>query len=433
MNTLKLPKSSNYLLCLLATALLLAMTPVVAMATGAGVDVDELAFIPSDVTVNVGDSVVWTHTDRTQAVHTIQSGDYQGRTCQEVLNAYLPTHEDQYYHTFTVAGDCYYRCTLHPPNPAIGYPGMQGVIHVIGGGTTTSTTTTTTTTTMPNQPPSANSLTPVNISTEPGVAQSFTAGYSDSDGWQNISDAGLSLSGATHNESVHYDPTTNKFTLVGASGDCSPGNGATLTNGFLTLNCGTSNASGLGNTLTVTYNLTPQPPLSGAPYQLIIGVVDQGGANNSKTAGYWIVNRRPSADSVSPMNSMTEPMMSQMFTAVYSDPDGWQNIAAANLYFSGNGGMHNEWLHYLAAPNLFTMMGTNDTCSPGQAKMLTNGYLTLDCSSSSISGSGTMLTVVFQVTPEMPSSGIMYNMFSAASDQAGAAYAIFAGTWQIQY
>jgi hypothetical protein len=167
-------------------------------------------------------------------------------------------------------------------------------------------------------------------------------------------------------------------------------------------------------------------------YQIEISVQDQAGASNSKMAGYWIVNRPPSADSVSPMNSMTDPGISQMFTAVYSDPDGWQNIAAANLYFSGNGGIHNEWLHYLEAPNLFTMMGSNDSCNPGQAKTLTSGYLTLDCSMSSISGSGTMLKVVFQVTPEAPSSGIMYNMFSAASDQAGAANAIFAGTWQIQ-
>jgi hypothetical protein len=143
-------------------------------------------------------------------------------------------------------------------------------------------------------------------------------------------------------------------------------------------------------------------------------------------------NQPPNADGVTPSNSMTEAGMSQMFTAAYSDPDGWQNIAAANLYFSGNGGMHNEWLHYLIAPNLFTMMGSNDSCSPGQMKMLTNGYLTLDCSFSSVSGSGNTLTVVFQATPEMPSSGIHYNIFSAASDQYGAAHAIFAGTWDIE-
>ena len=160
--------------------------------------------------------------------------------------------------------------------------------------------------------------------------------------------------------------------------------------------------------------------------------MEMGGATGAKSPGTWVVNRPPSAGSLMPMDNMGGAGMGQMFTAVYSDPDGYQNIAAANFYLSGNGGMHNEWLHYLAAPNLFTMMGTNDFCTPGQMKMLTNGYLTLDCSSSSISGSGNVLTVIFQVTPQMSSSGIMYNIFTAASDQAGAANAIFAGTWMIQ-
>jgi hypothetical protein len=35
------------------------------------------------------------------------------------------------------------------------------------------------------------------------------------------------------------------------------------------------------------------------------------------------------ADSVSPMNSTTAVGTVQIFTAVYSDFDGWQNIAAA--------------------------------------------------------------------------------------------------------
>ena len=184
--------------------------------------------------------------------------------------------------------------------------------------------------------------------------------------------------------------------------------------------------------LTVNFKVTPQPPSSGAPYQATISVMDQMGASNSKTLGYWIVNRPPSAVSVTPMNSTTSAGTQQTFITVYSDPDGYQNIAAANFYLSGNGGAHNEWLHYLAAPNLFTMMGTNAVCSPGQATTLSNGFLTLNCATSTVSGSGAVLTVTFRVTPQAPSSGIMYNIFAAASDQAGAANAIFAGTWQIQ-
>src|SRR5262245_11189080 len=165
---------------------------------------------------------------------------------------------------------------------------------------------------------------------------------------------------------------------------------------------------------------------------MTIAATEMAGATGSKIPGTWTVNRPPSADSLMPMDNMGETGMGQMFTAVYSDPDGWQNIAAANFYLSGNGGMHNEWLHYLAAPNLFTMMGTNEVCNPGQMKMLSNGYLTLDCGASSISGSGDTLTVIFQVTPQMPSSSIMYDIFTAASDHAAAANATHAGTWMIE-
>src|SRR5258706_12287407 len=68
----------------------------------------------------------------------------------------------------------------------------------------------------------ANSLIPFNISTFPSVAKTFTGVYSDPNGWLNLSDVSLFLSGSTHNEWGHYNPQTNKFTLMGVSGYSSP-------------------------------------------------------------------------------------------------------------------------------------------------------------------------------------------------------------------
>jgi hypothetical protein len=271
----------------------------------------------------------------------------------------------------------------------------------------------------------------VNISSAPGSAQSFTASYSDPNGYIDISTATLTFWGPSFGLQVDYHPSSNEFTMAGAGGTCSPGQAAVLTDGYLTLNCGASTVSGSGNTLTVTFNVTPQPPSSGMPYQITISVEDHAGASNSKTPGTWIVNRPPSADSCTPMNGTTPVGTPQTFACVYSDLDGWQNIAAANFYLSGGGGTHIEWLHYLVAPNLFTMLGSPDICSPGQAKTLSSGFLTLDCSTSTVSGSGTTLTINFNMTPQAPYSGINNLIFSAASDQAAAAFAIFAGTWGI--
>jgi hypothetical protein len=217
---------------------------------------------------------------------------------------------------------------------------------------------------------------------------------------------------------------------MGASGDCSPGQAAALSNGFLILECSSSSAVGSGNTLTVAFTLIADPFLmSGFPHLMTILVVDQSNASDSKTPGVWIVNRSPSVSAASPMNSTSSVGTAQTFTILYSDPDGGSNIAAANFYMSGNGGVINQWLHYFVAPHLFTLMGTNDVCSPGQFKTLSNGSLSLDCRNSTISETETTLTIVFKVTPL--AGAINYNFFNAASDQAGAAYAVFGGSWQI--
>ena len=436
MKKLKLTGLSSYLFSFLAAALFLAMTPAISpasniFAVNAGFPPCDVGCwspdgesTPTDVTGStffVGDTIQWGHaalngTEFTVTASTTQ-GDYQGHICPEPggLNGVLVVHEDTYNRTFTLVQDCFYRDTMRPPGTSYpSYPGAQGVVHILS-------------TTGPNP----YWLMPVNISTAPSASQTFTAFYGDFGLYQNLSDTSFTLAGVSRSETLHYNPGSNMFTLQGAGGSCSPGQSATLTDGYLTLDCSTSTAVGSGTFLTVTYNVTPQPGLSGNPYQLKVGATEMGGATASKTLGTWIINRPPSAVSCAPTNSTTPVGTQQTFTCIYSDPDGYMNIAAANLYMSGNGGVHNEWLHYLPSLNLFTMMGSNDICNPGQAKTLTSGYLTLNCATTTISGSGTTLTVNFRVTPQAPSSGITYSNFSAASDQAGAANAIFAGSWQI--
>src|ERR1700681_3962320 len=131
MKTQNIPKSSYYfLLCVLAAVLLLAMTPLTAMATSAYVEVDSYpgpGFNPNDVTINVGESVHWQHVDLTGSTHWIRSSDYEGRLCYDSTfvggdtsnntngntEGLLIYHEDYYTHFFPApGGDCYYRCIL---------------------------------------------------------------------------------------------------------------------------------------------------------------------------------------------------------------------------------------------------------------------------------------------------------------------------------
>lgn len=156
--------------------------------------------------------------------------------------------------------------------------------------TTSTTTTTTTTTTIPAQLPSADALTISNITTAPGITQSFTATYSDRVGWQNLSDASFYIAGGEHDQWLRYNPMTNSFILVGANSNCTPGQATTISSSFLTLNCSSSTVSFSGTTLKVTFSLTPLSSFSGVRYQLIIFVYDYAKKSNGKVVGNWTVN-----------------------------------------------------------------------------------------------------------------------------------------------
>src|SRR5437870_3266311 len=110
--TLNLPKSSYYLLCLLAAALILAMTPLVATAMTYNVYmIAGDSFSPADITIAVGDTVIWTNQSVNNGGHTV-TGDPTGTanggvgadsTCQETLNSgFMGSVGDMYSHTFTI-------------------------------------------------------------------------------------------------------------------------------------------------------------------------------------------------------------------------------------------------------------------------------------------------------------------------------------------
>jgi subtilisin family serine protease/glucose/arabinose dehydrogenase len=280
-----------------------------------------------------------------------------------------------------------------------------------------------------NQPPGAGTLTPANVLTSPGTAQRFTATYSDPDGFQNISDATLYIVGGGHNQWAHYSPSTNSFSLTGAAGGCTPGQAATLSTSFLTLNCSGSSASGSGTALTVNFSFTPQTSFSGVQYQTVLLVFDQTGQSIGKQAGSWNVNRVPSPNTLTPSNVTTAPGTAQSFTATYSDPDGFQNLNDASLYIAGGG--NNQWAHYSPGTNSFTLTGAAGSCAPGQATTLSTLFLTLNCSGSSASGSGTALTVTFSFTPQAASSGTQYEMVPLVFDQTGQSVGKQLGSWTI--
>ncbi|HEX6203691.1 MAG TPA: plastocyanin/azurin family copper-binding protein, partial [Thermoanaerobaculia bacterium] len=105
----------------------LALAAAAALAAPAGADVfnvtvRDFVFVPADLTIEVGDAVVWTNT---QGSHNVRA-DGGGFTSGAVQSGNWT-----FQHTFSSTGDFRYFCTLH--GSAGGF-GMSGIVRVTGGG-----------------------------------------------------------------------------------------------------------------------------------------------------------------------------------------------------------------------------------------------------------------------------------------------------------
>ncbi len=83
-----------------------------------------MAFVPDDLTIEVGDTVEWVH-DSTSSFHTVTSGTGAADANAGVLFDETFNQSGQVFtHTFTAVGDQFYFCRPHEAF------GMTGVVHV---------------------------------------------------------------------------------------------------------------------------------------------------------------------------------------------------------------------------------------------------------------------------------------------------------------
>lgn len=97
----------------LVAAALLAFSTALAGAEPVTVDIARFAFMPKEITVAPGTTVVWVNHDETP--HTVAAPGHG------FVSKALDT-DDRYEHTFADEGDVPYFCTVHPF--------MTGVVHV---------------------------------------------------------------------------------------------------------------------------------------------------------------------------------------------------------------------------------------------------------------------------------------------------------------
>ena len=116
--------------------------------------------------------------------------------------------------------------------------------------------------------PTLGDITPSVVTSGENEAQSFSAVYSDENGYSNLKHVYLKVGSLVNGMVAIYYTWVNKLYLVndagtGYVGNCIPGVAGTLTNSQGTLDCGLTTVSRTGNDLTVNWNTTPKASFAG--------------------------------------------------------------------------------------------------------------------------------------------------------------------------
>jgi hypothetical protein len=249
-----------------------------------------------------------------------------------------------------------------------------------------------TATTGGNEPPSAASVTP---SSGTGSSQLFSFVYSDPNGFadlpwgQALINSSLSqVSGCV----LHYNRLTNQVSLINDTntawlGPLTLGAAAILENSQCVVSGATSSASGLGANLTVNLALSFKPAFAGAKTIYMQTQDTAGWGTGWQTRGSWTpVSGAPSVVSVTPSSGSGS---SQLFSFVYSDPNGFADLdwgqAMINATLSQNSSC---LLHYTRSTNAVWLLNDTNTAwlgpiTPGTAAILYNSQCVVSGAGSS--------------------------------------------------
>jgi len=261
--------------------------------------------------------------------------------------------------------------------------------------------------------PTLGTILPSSGTTTPDTAKTFNCQYSDTSGWAHLKEAYLliSTSSSTLTNSVYlyYDQNTNKLYLRNDAntswlGGYAPGTSNTIENSYVKVNCVSTTFSGSSSTLTVNWNITFKPAYSGKSYISYLKAVDDASVQvNWTQKGNWTVNRSPLVGTITPSSGSCIINTAKTFITTYSDQDGWQNIQY--VYFLVNtstSGSNCLYAYYNQNTNTLYLRNDANTSwlggyAPGSSNTIENSYAKLNCASTTVSGTTTVMTVNWSV------------------------------------
>ena len=234
-------------------------------------------------------------------------------------------------------------------------------------------------------------------------AQNFTAVYSDLNGVADLASVRILFNATPTGPNacyVSYFPPSNQLYLANDAntaliGPVTPGSSAQISNSQCTLSAPGSSysASGINATLTASIAFVRTPP------ENIYLLDDEKDTSNSgwiKEGTWGATLGLPAPVSVTPGSGSGR---SQIFTAVYSDPNGGYDLATLHLLFSPRVSEINGCsVFYNRAASAFYLDNDNGTelsvpVHPGSTAQVSNTQCTLSGTSSSYSVNGNDATI----------------------------------------
>jgi hypothetical protein len=276
-----------------------------------------------------------------------------------------------------------------------------------------------------------------------GFSQMFAFLYSDPNGYLDMPGAvvlinsTLSVTNACY---LSYNRNSNTISLYSDSATTwyalPVGSAATVENSQCRLVGAGSSVVGSGADLTLTLNLTFKAAFAGAK-TVYMYVSDSGGLESgTQSRGSWTVpagNQAPSAVSVTPSSGSG---LTQSFTFLYSDPNGYVDMPGAVVLINSALSVTNAcYISYNRNSNTLSLYSDSATTwswfTVGSAASIENSQCRLSGSGTSVSGSGTNLTLVLNLTFKTAFAGTK-TIYMYVSDVGGLQSGTVArGTWSI--
>ncbi|MFH1594386.1 MAG: hypothetical protein ABID09_06790, partial [Candidatus Omnitrophota bacterium] len=152
-----------------------------------------------------------------------------------------------------------------------------------------------------------------------------------------------------------------------------------------------------------------------------------------------LANSLPQAGTVTPSSGSSLEGETVTFATTCTDSDGYQDIKTTLLLVNTKAqAKTGVCVYYNRQKNKLYLLqlgsGYIGGYAPGSANTITNGYATLDCSRTTVSGSGNTLTINWNITFKDAFMGRNYYTYLYATDNTNAGTGWQAkGTWNLNH